>query len=114
VHAAAVAPMPSPATAPPSAVAVPEETAAFADIRAALAARRLEDADRLLNISRETATGLALAELTGLAGDHAAAAGRESNAKWLWRLALKRFGEEGALDSPAARRVSERLRLAGQ
>ena len=64
--------------------------------------------------ARDYATGLALAELTGLAGDHAAAAGRLSNAKWLWRLALKRFGEAGALNSPAARQVSERLRLAGQ
>jgi hypothetical protein len=106
--------MPSPAATPPPAVAEPEETAAFVDIRAAIKAGRLEDADRLLNISRETATGRALAELTGLAGDHAAAAGRDSNAKSLWRLALKRFGEEGALDSPAARRVSERLRRAGQ
>jgi hypothetical protein len=86
----------------------------FAEIRAALADGRLEDADRLLNASRETATGLALAELTGLAGDHASAAGRESNAKWLWRLALKRFSEAGAQDSAAARRVAERLRLAGQ
>jgi hypothetical protein len=86
---------------------------AFAEIRAALADGRLEEADRLLNASRETATGLALAELTGLAGDHAAAAGRQSNAKWLWKLSLKRFGEAGALDSPAARQVSERLRLAG-
>ena len=110
--------MPSPApltaAAPPAANAEPEEATAFADIRAAIAAGRLEDADRLLNASRETATGLALAELTGLAGDQAAAAGRESNAKGLWRLALKRFGEEGALDSPAARQVSERLKRAGQ
>jgi hypothetical protein len=87
---------------------------AFADIRAAIRSGRLEDADHLLNASRETATGLALAELTGLAGDHAAAAGRLSNAKWLWRLALKRFGEAGALNSAAARQVSERLREAGQ
>jgi hypothetical protein len=112
-HAAAGASMPAPAASPPPAMVEPEPEA-FADIRAAIAAGRLEEADRLLNASRETATGLALANLTGLAGDHAAAAGRESNAKWLWRLALKRFGEEGALDSPAARQVSERLRLAGQ
>ncbi len=91
-----------------------EPEAGFADIRAAISSGRLDEADRLLNESRETATGLALAELTGLAGDHAAAAGRLSNAKWLWRLALKRFGEAGALNSPAARQVSERLRLAGQ
>jgi hypothetical protein len=104
--------------APPAAATAPagveEADAGFADIRAAIADGRLEDADRLLNASRETATGLALAELTGLAGDHAAAAGRLSNAKWLWRLALKRFGEAGAIDTPAARKVSDRLRLAGQ
>lgn len=70
------------------------------------------EADRLLNLHREKAQGFALAELTGLAGDHAAAAGRTSNAKWLWRLALKRFGEINAMDTPAARAVSERLRLA--
>ena len=106
-----MAPVAAPA---PAAVSVQDADPAFADIRAAIRDGRLEDADRLLNASRETATGLALAQLTGLAGDHAAAAGRQSNAKWLWRLALKRFGEAGALDSPAARQVSERLRLAGQ
>jgi hypothetical protein len=84
----------------------------FSDIRAAIAQGRLAEADRLLTIHREKAQGAALAELTGLAGDHAAAAGRTSNAKWLWRLALKRFGEINAMDSPAARAVSERLRLA--
>jgi len=84
----------------------------FAAIRAALAEGRLAEADRLLTVEREKAQGLPLAELTGLAGDHAAAAGRTSNAKWLWRLALKRFGELNAMDSPAAREVSERLRLA--
>ncbi|HEX5006750.1 MAG TPA: hypothetical protein VFV70_06535, partial [Hyphomonadaceae bacterium] len=107
MHLSTVAPSPAPAVEQFS-------DPAFADIRAAIKDGRLEDADRLLNASRETATGLALAELTGLAGDHAAAAGRQSNAKWLWRLALKRFGEAGAIDSPAARQVSERLRLAGQ
>ena len=84
----------------------------FADIRAAIAEGRLEDADRLLNAGRETAEGEALAELTGLAGDHAAAAGRQSNAKWLWRLALKRFGEVNALEFAGCAPVSENLRLA--
>lgn len=65
----------------------------------------------MLTAAREKATGVALAELTGLAGDHASAAGRESNAKWLWRLALKRFGETGAMESAAAQAVAERLRL---
>jgi hypothetical protein len=114
VSVAAAAPMALPVAPPAAASDEPEQTKDFADIRAAIKDGRLEDADRLLNASREIASGLALAELTGLAGDHAAAAGRQSNAKWLWRLALKRFGEEGALDSPAARQVSERLRLAGQ
>ena len=47
-----------------------------------------------------------------LAGDHAAAVGRASNAKWLWRLALKRFGELNAMDAPAAKAVAENLRVA--
>ena len=72
----------------------------------------MEEADRLLTIAREKAQGLQLAELTGIAGDHAAAAGRESNAKWLWRLALKRFGEAGAMETAPAQAVAERLRLA--
>ena len=110
----ALAQMAAHAAAPAAAADEPEQATDFAAIRAAIRDGRLEEADRLLNASREVASGLALAELTGLAGDHAAAAGRQSNAKWLWRLALKRFGEEGALDTPAARQVSERLRLAGQ
>jgi hypothetical protein len=106
-------PPPAAAPAPPAfaPVAAPA-TVSFAAIRAALADGRLEEADRLLTVEREKAQGEALAELTGLAGDHAAAAGRTSNAKWLWRLALKRFGELNAMNSPAARAVSERLRLA--
>jgi hypothetical protein len=109
VAAPTIAPTTAPTTptAPPAPAATP-----FAAIRAALAAGRLEEADKLLTVEREKAEGEALAELTGLAGDHAAAAGRASNAKWLWRLALKRFGELNAMDSPAARAVSERLRLA--
>lgn len=85
----------------------------FGAIRTALAVGKLDDAEKLLNASRETAQGLELAELTGLAGDHAAASGRISNAKWLWRLSLKRFGELGAMDTPAAQAVSESLRTAG-
>lgn len=85
----------------------------FGAIRTALAAGKIDEAEKLLNAARETAQGLQLAELTGLAGDHAAAAGRISNAKWLWRLALKRFGELGAMDTPAAQAVSESLRVTG-
>ena len=90
----------------------------FARIRAALAAGKLEEADRLLAEERTRLTGGGvekeneLAELTGLAGDHAAASGRIGGAKWLWRLALQRFGSANAINSPAARVVSERLRLA--
>lgn len=98
------------APAAPSPSAAPDPHAA---IRAALKAGQLAEAERLLDAGRETAKGLALAELTGLAGDHAAAAGRQSHAKWLWRLAIKRFGEEGAMDTPAARAVSESLRITG-
>lgn len=88
-------------------------TGAFGAIRTALAAGHLDEAEKLLNAGRESAQGLELAELTGLAGDHAAAAGRLSNAKWLWRLSLKRFGELGAMDTPAAQAVAESLRVAG-
>jgi hypothetical protein len=105
----AVFPAPPPGPAAGSAAGPADP---FGDIRAAIAEGRLADADKLLSIHREKAQGAALAELTGLAGDHAAAAGRTSNAKWLWRLALKRFGEINAMESPAARAVSERLRLA--
>jgi hypothetical protein len=106
---APTAPLPAaPAPAEPVAAA---PVAPFAAIRAALAAGRLDDAEKLLNAGRETAHGLELAELTGLAGDHAAAVGRASNAKWLWRLALKRFGELGAMDTQAARAVAESLRV---
>lgn len=109
---------PQPATTPaagatPAAVASAAPETPFAAIRAALAAGNLDDAEKLLNARRDTAQGLELAELTGLAGDHAAAAGRASNAKWLWRLALKRFGELSAMDAPAAKAVAESLRIAG-
>ena len=85
----------------------------FGAIRTAIASGKLDDAEKMLNAQRDSAQGLALAELTGLAGDHAAAAGRASNAKWLWRLALKRFSELGAMDAPAAQAVAESLRVAG-
>lgn len=116
---ASLAPIPVAAEPPPAIPAVTEpvlEAAApdaHAAIRSALKAGQLAEAERLLEAGRETAKGLALAELTGLAGDHAAAAGRQSHAKWLWRLAIKRFGEEGALDTPGARAVSESLRIMG-
>jgi hypothetical protein len=119
--AVTLAPIPRAAEPPPALSSVPAATSSnvvslaggtsFEAIRAAIAEGRLDDADRMLNAEREGAQGEALAELTGLAGDHAAAAGRQSNAKWLWRLALKRFGEANAMNSPAARAVSERLRL---
>jgi hypothetical protein len=102
---------------PPNALAAPPAPAVapglFPEIRAAIAEGRLEDADRMLNAEREIAQGAALAELTGLAGDHAAAAGRASHAKWLWRRALSRFGELNAMDTPAARAVADKLRTAG-
>lgn len=114
VTPAPVAPPPvvAPVVAPVAAPA-PVSSDAFGAIRTALAEGKLEDAEKLLNEEREKADGLALAELTGLAGDHAAAAGRASNAKWLWRLALKRFGELNAMDTPAAKAVAESLRVAG-
>lgn len=97
----------------PKAEAVAVAAGPFGAIKTALAAGKPDEAEKLLNAARETAQGLELAELTGLAGDHAAAMGRISNAKWLWRLSLKRFGELGAMDTPAAQAVSESLRTAG-
>lgn len=82
---------------------------ALAGIRAAIAEGRLPDAERLLNAARETAVGLDLARLTAIAGDHAAASGQVSHARWLWRLALKRFGEHDALATPEARAVQDSL-----
>lgn len=116
---ASLSPIPVAAEAPPAApaadpvAAIPATPDANAPIREAIKAGRLDEAERLLEAGRETAQGLALAELTGLAGDHAAASGRQSHAKWLWRLAIKRFGEAGAMDAPAARAVAESLRVSG-
>ncbi len=93
---------------------------ALEDIRTAIAQNRLEEADKLLATTRkrlsndEGSHAIELAQLTGLAGDHAAADGRLGSAKWLWRLALQRFAAAGAIDNPAAREVSERMRLADQ
>lgn len=135
--AATLAPLPTAASAPPAPPPRPSQppTSAptpaptpvptakgdpFARIRDALAAKQLAEADRLLGEERSRLSGagdadpVALAELTGLAGDHAAADGRVGGAKWLWRLALQRFAKASAIDSPAARAVAERLRLADQ
>jgi hypothetical protein len=107
-------PSPSLASAPAPAQARPQTP--LEAIRAAMAEGRLDEADRLLGEERDRLIAMgqpgqaALAELTGVAGDHAAAAGRPGHAKWLWRLALKRFGESGAISNPAAHAVSERLR----
>ena len=84
-----------------------------AAVKAAISAGHLDEADRMLTAARDNATGMDLALLTALAGDHAAVSGRQSHAKWLWRLALKRFGELDAMNSPAARAVAESLRQAG-
>jgi hypothetical protein len=115
---ASLAPIPQAAEPPPAPVTIaaspaPPATGPHDSIRAAIKDGRLDEAERLLEAGRETAEGAALAELTGLAGDHAAAAGRQSHAKWLWRLAVKRFGEAGAMDTPAARAVAESLRTSG-
>ncbi len=82
-------------------------------IRAAILSGQLDEAEKLLNAARETAAGLELAQLTALAGDHALAKGQQTHARWLWRLAMKRFGENEAADSPAAHAVAESLRTAG-
>ncbi len=92
----------------------------LAEIRQAITENRLRDADRMLTETRRQfneapeTNPVELAQLTGLAGDHAAADGRLGSAKWLWRLALQRFAAAGAIDDPSARAVSERMRLADQ
>lgn len=112
-------PAPAPVTPAPAVAAVTKASSGngtFASIRDAISGNRLDEADKLLADERSRAgtDGARLAELTGLAGDHAAAAGRPGNAKWLWRLALKRFADAGEINSGAARDVSERLRLIDQ
>ena len=122
--AATLAPIPLAAEIPPAPVVKPAATPApesvkaadsdpHAHIRAAIKAGRLDEAERLLDAGRDSAQGLVLADLTGLAGDHAAASGRQSHAKWLWRLAIKRFAEAGALETPGAKAVAESLRTGG-
>ncbi len=81
----------------------------LAPIRAAIAQGRLPEAERMLHAARETAAGLDLAKLTALAGDHAAALGQPKHARWLWRLAVKRFGEHDALGLPEAKAVLDSL-----
>lgn len=111
---------PAASTDAPSPEAAPAGDPALEEIRTAIAQNRLEDADRLLAETRKrmndggASDPAQLAQLTGLAGDHAAADGRLGSAKWLWRLALQRFAAAGAIDDPAARAVSERMRLADQ
>ena len=97
-------PPPPPPPPPPGPVDGPH-----APIRAAIAAGKLAEAEQMLNAARDTATGLDLAHLTALAGDHAAAAGQQNHARWLWRLAMKRFGETNALASPDAQRIAATL-----
>jgi len=115
---ASLRPIPSAAEPPPAplplqVVAPPAASGPYEAVRVAIREGRLSEAERMLETERETAEGVRLAELTGLGGDHAAAAGRPSHARWLWRLAMKRFGEAGAIDSPAARAVAESLRTSG-
>ena len=102
-------PLAPPASAPAAPVVPPASEGPHPAIRAAISAGRLAEAEQMLNLARETATGLDLAHLTALAGDHAAAAGQQSHAKWLWRLAMKRFGENGALSSHDALRIAPML-----
>lgn len=111
----AAEPPPPPPQPAPLATAAPAQTedGPHAPIRAAINAGKLDEADRMLTAARDTATGMDLALLTALAGDHAALSGKPGHAKWLWRLALKRFGELGDMSSPAAKAVAENLRKAG-
>ncbi|MGV3532362.1 MAG: hypothetical protein ACO1QR_08315, partial [Chthoniobacteraceae bacterium] len=63
-----------------AAVFVVDDSASISETAAAGARQWIETSLAALNAGRESAQGLELAELTGLAGDHAAAAGRLSNA----------------------------------
>lgn len=98
-----------PAAPPPAPAPQPASSGPHPAIRSALAAGKLAEAEGLLNAARETATGADLAHLTALAGDHAAASGQQSHAKWLWRLALRRLTEAGAADSPDGKRIAAAL-----
>ena len=116
----------SPPEQTPAAAATEEPAQSFADpsattfprlqpIKDALEAGRLDDADALLaDIRRDLVTEgdehtPELAELTGLAGDHAAASGRPGGAKWLYRLAMQRFQEADAEDTTAAKFIEAKL-----
>jgi hypothetical protein len=111
-RAAEPPPVAAPQSPKPTATPAPAPDDPHAAIRAAIRSGNLDEADRMLATARETATGMDLALLTALAADHAAVSGRQSHAKWLWRLALKRFGELGVLNSDAAKAVAESLRQA--
>jgi hypothetical protein len=104
-----VAPKAAPPSAPVSTVAGLSHPA----IRAALASGNLAEAGKLLDAARDTAKGMDLAELTALAGDHAQASGETSHARWLWKVALKRFAELDALGTPTAVAVASSLKPAG-
>lgn len=102
-------PKPVPAVAPVS----PAAGQSHPKIRAALASGNLAEAGKLLDAARDTAKGMDLAELTALAGDHAQASGEASHARWLWKVALKRFAELDALGTPTAVAVASSLKPAG-
>ncbi len=112
-RAAEPPPVPVQQAPPPASTPAPAVDDPHAAIRAAIREGKLDDADKMLAAARDTATGMDLALLTALAADHAAVSGRLSHAKWLWRLALKRFGELGALNSDAAKAVAESMRQGG-
>lgn len=112
-RAAEPPPVPVQRAPPPASTPAPAVYDPHAAIRAAIREGKLDDADKMLAAARDTATGMDLALLTALAADHAAVSGRLSHAKWLWRLALKRFGELGALNSDAAKAVAESMRQGG-
>lgn len=84
-------------------------TPVLRDIRAAIAEGRLPEAERMINTARDTAAGLDLARLIAVAGEHAAASGEVTHARWLWRLALRRFEELDGKGLPEARAVAESL-----
>jgi len=98
----------SPETHPPSRDSLSAVEQLLADARLGDAQQMIE---RLRGVFAEAGSSLDAARLTVLAGEHALASGRPSEARWLWRLSMQRFAAAGGLSEPWARRAGERLRL---
>ncbi len=105
---------PSPVAAPAASSDAPEASE-FEAIRAALREQRLDEAESLLTVELQKLKAdpatppVLIAELTTLAGDHAQAAGREGQAAFLWKQAMRRYRDAGASELPAARALAAKV-----